>query len=155
MKLFFLVVGILFWLNVEAGQLPDSTLTPGVTRDLSLEQICSTKWGKDVRAVTAAMKASVYRSYGMIPYKGDCALSTQGCEIDHLISRELGGADDVKNLWPQPYGGSCNAHQKDHLENVLHGLVCSGKFSLQDAQKQIATDWILAFSKYVDSKGCK
>jgi hypothetical protein len=43
------------------------------------------------------------------------------CEIDHLISRELGGADDVKNFWPQPYGTHAwNAVLKDRVENRLH-----------------------------------
>lgn len=28
------------------------------------------------------------------------------CEIDRLISRELGGTDEIKNLWPQAYGTS-------------------------------------------------
>jgi hypothetical protein len=57
--------------------------------------------------VTAAMKRKVFARYGL---KGNtdraCKRDAHGrrCEIDHSISRELGGADDVDNLWPQPYG---------------------------------------------------
>ena len=42
-----------------------------------------------------------------------------GCEIDHLISRDVGGADDPMNLWPQPWA---EAHLKDHVESEEAGL---------------------------------
>jgi hypothetical protein len=132
-----------------AGPLPDPELTPGVTRDLTLDQVCNTRWGRDRRAVTASMKTQVYARYHMTPYRGECALSPRGCEIDHLISRELGGADDVRNLWPQPYGGPCNAVDKDQLENRLHKMVCAGEMSLEDAQRAIATDWVAAHRTYI------
>jgi hypothetical protein len=54
--------------------------------------------GRDLRAVTAAMKRKVFEAYGLI---GDtdvaCVADGHGrrCEVDHLISRELGGADVV------------------------------------------------------------
>ncbi len=120
--------------------LPQHKLTPGVPRyDLSLEKICKTKWGKDERAVTAAMKRKVFLSYGFQKLNKDPRCP---CEIDHLISRELGGADDVKNLWPQQYKGDWNAHMKDRLENRLHKEVCDGNMSLGDAQNGIAENWI-------------
>jgi hypothetical protein len=65
-------------------------------------------------------------------------------EIDHLIPLELGGADDVKNLWPQP---APDYKYKDKLENELHRLVCSGKVSLSAAQDEIKTDWTLSYRK--------
>jgi hypothetical protein len=132
-----------------AGPLPDPTLTPGVTRDLTLGKVCNTRWGRDSRAVTASMKRQVYASYHMVPHSGECALSPRGCEIDHLIPRELGGADDVRNLWPQPYGGPCNAIDKDRLENRLHRMVCAGEMPLEDAQRAIATDWVAAHRTYI------
>lgn len=129
--------------------LPDLALTPGVARsDLTVAEICATKWGLDKRAVTAAMKREVFASYG---FSGNddprCVADAHGqrCEIDHLISRELGGADDVKNLWPEPYGGPWNAHMKDRLENALHREVCAGTTSLEDARSAIAEDWTKAY----------
>lgn len=125
---------------------PDPARTPGVTRPLTVQTICATKWGKDARAVTEAMKRQVAATYGLprasiVGFtKGPC------CEFDHLISRELGGADDVRNLWPQPW---IAAKQKDRLENKLHALVCAGSLSLADAQHQIATDWVAAYTTYV------
>lgn len=127
--------------------LPDRTLTPGVTNPaVTQASVCATKWGTDRRFVTPAMKREVAAAYhrsraSIVGYgKGPC------CEFDHLISRELGGADDVKNLWPQPWGA---AKQKDRLENRLHVLVCNGTISLATAQTAIAHDWIAAYQHYV------
>ena len=68
-------------------------------------------------------------------------------EIDHLISLEIGGADTVKNLWPQPYYQHPGAHEKDILENWLHKQVCSGKMDLTEAQAKIRTDW---YAEYLE-----
>jgi hypothetical protein len=71
------------------------------------------------------------------------------CEIDHLISRELGGTDDVKNLWPQSYGSQpWNAVKKDKLETRLHKEVCAGHISLKEARDMIKNDWRNAYRKY-------
>jgi len=37
---------------------------------------------------------------------------------------------------------------KDKLENRLHAMVCRGEISLEDAQHEIATDWVAAYRKY-------
>jgi hypothetical protein len=112
--------------------MPDPSLTPGTIRPLAVQQICTIKWGKDRRHVTAKMKKQVCEAYKAENCPG------KEWEIDHLISRELGGADDVKNLFPQPIK---EAHEKDRIENWLHRQVCAGKISLEDAQKGIAGDW--------------
>lgn len=132
--------------------LPDLALTPGVVRGLTKQQVCQTKWGKDVRHVTTVMKQKVFALYGL---KGNtdpaCVKDPYGrrCEIDHLIPRELGGADDVKNLWPEPYGTQpWNAIRKDMLENKLHDEVCAGNISLIDAQRQIKTDYRVPYMRY-------
>lgn len=142
-------------------RLPDPKLTPGVATDATAEQLCKkTFHTADVRAVTNAQKNEVYRRYGLKPNSGYCAKRPyktkargktpgktimQGCEIDHLISLELGGANDVNNLWPQPYPEQPGAHEKDKLENWLHRQVCAGKISLKDAQHGIATNWYAEF----------
>ncbi|MFM9735729.1 HNH endonuclease, partial [Streptomyces niveiscabiei] len=71
-------------------------------------------------------------------------------EVDHIISLELGGSNDIKNLWPQPYHGLWNAHMKDKLENKLNEMVKTNQIELADAQKAISTDWVGAYLKYVD-----
>src|SRR5262245_34937306 len=48
----------LFWLvsKVLAADLPDPKLTLGAITDITADEVCSTKWGKDARHVTAVMK---------------------------------------------------------------------------------------------------
>ena len=45
--------------------------------------------------------------------------------------------------------GPWNAHVKDKLEDRLHALVCAGRLPLEQAQREIAADWIAAYEKYV------
>lgn len=138
-----LVLAVLIGSVSLSAQLPDPTLTPGVVRPLSKAAICGTKWGKDRRHVTLAMKKQVFASYG-IPWSQHAKF-----EVDHKLPRELGGADDVANLWPQPWAGRWNAHLKDRLENKLHRLLCAGTITLTDAQTAISGDWVAAYARFV------
>ena len=123
--------------------LPNPHLTPGLTRPLSTAQVCTTRWGRDARHVTLTMKRQVFAAYG-IPWADHAQY-----EVDHLVSRELGGADAIPNLWPEPWTGEWNAHQKDRLENTLHRLVCADTISLSEAQSAIRGDWRIAYRPYV------
>jgi hypothetical protein len=73
--------------------------------------------------------------------------------MDYLIAPELGGADDPKNYWPQPYGIEWNAHVKDALEDHLHQLVCAKKVTLETVQREIAANWIETYKKYFQTNG--
>lgn len=122
--------------------LNDMKATPGAISDVTTKQLCDKSFHtSSVRNVTSAQKKAVYASYGATPKKNVC------CEVDHLISLELGGSNDTKNLWPQPYSPAPGAHEKDKLENWLHKQVCDGSMSLQDAQKKISTDWYAAYKE--------
>lgn len=137
--------------------LPDRAVTTGSVAVNDKETVCTTKWGKDERHVTAPMKKQAYLEYGTAPGTGVCAIKArttksgksinESCEVDHLISRELGGADAIVNLWPQPYTQHPGAHEKDWLENELHKEVCAGKITLEDAQTEIKDDWYAAYLK--------
>ncbi len=116
--------------------LPNPKLTPGVTVTISQHAVCTTKWGRDVRHVTEAMKREVCTRYGANACPGP------RWELDHLIPRELGGADAVDNLWPQPIR---EARLKDRLENFLHRTVCAGGLTVPEAQELIRTDWTRAY----------
>lgn len=133
--------------------LPDPQQTPGAVRSgLSKATICKTKWGIDARHVSASMKQQVFQSYGLSGNDDpQCVTDAHGrhCEIDHLISRELGGADVVSNLWPEPYGTSpWNAAKKDRVENRLHKEMCAGNISLKKARDEIKTDWRVPYQRY-------
>jgi hypothetical protein len=70
---------------------------------------------------------------------------------EHLVPLELGGSNELRNLWPQPYHVVWNAHVKDRLENTLHRMVCANpqQITLAAAQHLIATDWIAAYKTVI------
>src|SRR5579859_4183382 len=128
------------------GVLPDSSCTPGaINPDIFQSNIAQTicnhgNWStKSIRppvSYTNNLKIQQIADYGYDD------MNTADYEEDHLISLELGGSPtDPKNLWPEPYYTTPNAHTKDTVENNCNKAVCSGKLTLQEAQKEIATDW--------------
>lgn len=119
---------------------PNKRLTPGLAATSDLKAICSTKWGQDERHVTPKMKREVCGEYRAANCPG------KGWEIDHLISRELGGADDIRNLWAQP---APSYHEKDVLENLLHRKLCARQVTLEQARACLATDWWACYRAYV------
>lgn len=122
---------------------PNPKLTPGAVRSLTTKRVCAIRWGKDRRHVTVTMKRHVAAAYG-IAWE-----DRSKYEFDHLVSRELGGADLEANIWPQAWLEPGNARRKDRLENRLHVLVCAGEASLKAVQREIAADWVKAYVKYV------
>lgn len=139
-----------------AGELPNPAFTPGVARDVTKEQLCTTST-KLVRHTTAQTKTDVYAEYGITPRHAlECTGPGHACyEIDHVIALEIGGADVKENLWPQEYEvvptdptwQKNGAHLKDSLENRLHKNICDGTTAIADAQACIATDWIKCYAR--------
>lgn len=122
---------------------PDPHFTPGAVLTTDTSRICSPGYAKSVRHTAGELKHLVYQEYGIDPRSGHY-------EIDHLISLELGGADVRENLWPESYDTEpWNAHVKDRLETYLHREVCEGRIPIEQAQRQIATDWIAAYERYL------
>jgi hypothetical protein len=122
---------------------PDRGLTPGATRPVSIDDVCSMAHEEVVKDVSSELRQRVFAEYG-IPdaHAGDY-------EIDYLIAPGLGGTEDIRNLWPEPYRSPVwNAHVKDDLEERLHELVCARQLDLSTAQREISTDWIAAYKKY-------
>ncbi|MBV9504070.1 MAG: HNH endonuclease [Acidobacteriia bacterium] len=119
-----------------------ASLTPGVARLSSREQVCSGNQGNN-RQVPAALRRKVFELYGIAD------ANPKAYEVDYLITPALGGADDIGNLWPQPYSATVwNAHVKDELEDRLQNMVCRGQIDLATAQREISSDWITAYKKY-------
>ena len=122
---------------------PDHQLTPGVARILSNSEVCNVSYSDDTRLVPSSIQRRVLQEYGMD------AARTPGYELDYLISPQLGGTDDIRNLWPEPESATgWNIRTKDALEGRLHQLVCDGKINLATAQQDLATDWISAYKRY-------
>jgi hypothetical protein len=126
----------------QHATMPDKKLTPGAT-DPAVTQatvkttICVAGYTGTVRSVGEAEKKQVMERYGLP------AADLAKVEIDHFISLEIGGSNDITNLWPQYYKaargqkGYLGARQKDVVETALHRAVCSGKMTLAEAQEEI------------------
>ncbi len=126
-----------------ARAIPQSNLTPGAVRPVLKDQICSDDTRNASAMVPATLRQKVFEEYGIRNAE------PSAYEVDYLITPELGGSDDIQNLWPEPYSRTVwNAHVKDALEEHLHRLVCSGQLDLATAQQDISRDWIGAYKKY-------
>lgn len=142
-------LGLVMYFSVQragAAPVPDEHLTPGVTREVTKAALCSAGAPQGFYPIPAKVAVSVFQQYRIENPR------PRSYEVDYLITPALGGADDIRNLWPQPYAsGEWNAHVKDALEHHLHDLVCSGKLELRTAQRDIASNWIAAYRKYFNT----
>lgn len=117
---------------------PDRRCSPGAYyTGLTRAVLCSSSFRTGtIRNVPESEKYAVEREYGMPAHPYGRTI-----EIDHIVSLELGGSNDIANLFPEPGSGSASYHAKDVLENRLHDMVCAGQISLRAAQQQIAANW--------------
>ena len=138
-----LLVWAPFRRRAEGEFAPDARWTPGAIRSLDRDAVCSIPEPATLRPVAAPVAQQVFSRYGIR------APRPQSYEVDYLIPPALGGSDDPRNLWPQPYStGLWNARVKDALEDRLRSLVCGGKLDLATAQRDLASDWIAAYKRY-------
>ncbi|HLW00003.1 MAG TPA: HNH endonuclease [Ktedonobacterales bacterium] len=122
------------------GALQDAACTPGdILPNVTKSQVCTSGYATSVRNVPQSEKNQVYAEYGITSHKAG------QYEVDHLVSLELGGSNNISNLWPEAASPKPGFHEKDKVENYLNSQVCSGAISLQQAQVQIATDWLAVY----------
>ncbi|MFA5954640.1 MAG: HNH endonuclease [Patescibacteria group bacterium] len=121
--------------------LPDHDCTPGaIFSNASKDEICVQGYSASVRNVSTLTKEAIYQAYGL------AYPQTFGAyEADHLIPLELGGSNDVANLFPEAADPKPGYHEKDLVENFLHQEVCAGRVGLGAAQRQIARDWLAVY----------
>jgi len=142
------VIGLIAWQSASPSLAlsPNPTLTPGATVPVSQADICSVRESAvKGRPVLASVGKKVFAEYGIRNPQ------PRRYELDYLIDPDLGGSDDSRNLWPQPYSAQWNAHVKDALEEHLRELVCAGTIPLSEAQRDISVDWISAYKKYFNT----
>ena len=138
--------------------LPRHDLTPGAT-DPRVAQanihhtICVPGYSRAVRpstAITDPLKRAVIRAYGIHG-------PPSAYEGDHLVPLSLGGdpaaGGSQANFWPQPWHATVNgqdvgAQAKDGLELYLHQQVCADRLPLAVAQREIATNWYVAWVRH-------
>ena len=115
---------------------------PGdILPDATKEQVCTPGHSKTVCDVPASVRDEAYASYGIQSH-------TPGqYEVDHFVSLELGGSNDISNPWPEAASPTPGFHEKVRVENHLHDQMCSGQMTLQEAQRQIATNWLEVYTR--------
>jgi hypothetical protein len=129
---------------------PDAKLTPGATFNVPIAQLIvkgyANKIGGGVRNVSESTKKKVF-----IEYFGFVPIHPGNYEIDHLISLEIGGSNDIKNLWPESYKGPWNSRVKDRLEDHMAALLRKNPDQklLRQLQHEISSDWVTAYKKYL------
>jgi hypothetical protein len=133
-------------LAVLAAFLPSvpGATNPAVTQANIATTVCVSGWTKTIRppaSYTNKLKLAQMKVLGLTG-------SPHDYEEDHDISLEIGGnPTDPNNLWPEPWHGPWNAHDKDRLENALKRDVCSGKMALAAAQAAIRTNWTAEYQR--------
>jgi hypothetical protein len=131
----------------DSAWLPNPRLTPGAfDKRITIKELNDPEFIVEDRHVTEATKKKVCAAYGVSWDKH------ADYEVDHLVPCCLGGSQDASNLWPQPWEGAWNAHDKDRVEVKMHRLVESGKLPLRQAQREIAADWIASYRTYCGEK---
>jgi hypothetical protein len=123
----------------DHGRLPDPRCTPGavdpaVTQGNLRSTICHPGYTKTVRPSESRTEKFKYE----VAYPAYGEPHSKKTELDHLVSLELGGANDAANLWPE---SPPTPNPKDKVENALHAAVCDGKVTLKAAQNAIAANW--------------
>jgi hypothetical protein len=88
---------------VVNGGLPDAACMPGNINPSLTTVICGPDFHtSDYRdkESTPAQRATTYGLYN-IPRPPQNIGANQQCELDHLVSLEVGGTDDLSNIWPE------------------------------------------------------
>ncbi len=136
--------------NCIANQtLPDIACSPWAVLTTDTKIICKSGYTKTVRDVPLSERKKVFAEYNIAYSKNN------NYEVDHIISLELWGSNDISNLFPESYLISNGAKIKDEFENYLHKQVCIGKLSIQEAQKEISSNRAYYYQQYLGVKSSK
>lgn len=138
---------------------PDLHFTPGIldSEHDNAWLIANKGHISDARNVSAREKQCAFAEYGI----DRDAQKARPWEVDHDISLELGGSNDVANLWPETRDRSIkyNAWDKDKLEDHLAALVRQHNrnpdtgISLAEAQDEIrGYHWVWSFRHYFEEQ---
>jgi hypothetical protein len=109
----------------DAAAIPDPRVTPGEV--VSTDRALACAQGRTPRPWMVDVARDIFALYG-VPWA-----ERHNYELDHLIPRCLGGADEMANLWPQPLA---EAVRKDRVERAVCHAVCDSQtMSIEAAQQ--------------------
>jgi hypothetical protein len=111
---------------------------PAVTQATLATTVCVPGYTATVRppaSYTTALKRRQLAAFGF-------KVLLSSVEEDHRVPLRIGGAPrDPRNLWPEPWAGQHNAHDKDWLEDEVGRRLCAGRLTLKAAQAIFLGDW--------------
>lgn len=145
---------ILFILMIFFGVTAVAEIPSMAIRTTDKNLICTTRT-PTIRDVPESVKMSAYVRQGIQGNHQGLCDGFRGCEVDHRVSLEAGGSNDLSNLIVAPYFGACNMAMKDVLENKIHRLICSDQLSVTQGQEYLYNDWETAYKLYINKNGCK
>ncbi len=115
---------------LTGGILPNSKVTPG-----DIDKVVMTDWvcNKQVDDLPIYKRDIViaFRHYGV-------DVNDKNYRLDRLVPINLGGTNNVKNLWPMK---ATDFYKKKAVEKDLFRCICNGFISLKEAQKVLITNW--------------
>lgn len=116
----------------------------GSVLPVTKEEVCDINYPLTVKEIPIDKKEEIFNLYG-IAFN---VRNRNRYETDYIISSDLGGSNNIDNLWTQSYNGIWNAYDKDKLEVYLHTLVCKGILDLDVAQQKMAKNWVENYIRY-------
>ncbi len=117
-------------------EMPDHECTPGaIIANVTEKDVCTSGYSGSVRNVAQSTKEKVYAAYGITHRE------PEQYQIDHFISLENGGSNDIANLWPQEAHPEHGYRQKIESDNYLHAKICEGEITLAQAQELTVDHW--------------
>ncbi len=127
---------------ISANGLPDPACTPGaIQASVTMDPLCKPDFATPASPLPQELQDQVFAEYGITsPAPG-------AYEIDHLIPVELGGSNDIANLWPQPAEPRPGFQEKNKVESYMHDQACAGWMTLSQAQDEMAKNWVSILPK--------
>ena len=127
----------------DGGQLPDPACTPGAYDPAQTAAVLCAPGYTTASYRPPSSQTTAFKWHVAEPAYGQQNVSG---ELDHLVSLELGGANDASDLWIE---GGPIPNPKDAVENALHRWVCAvtgteAETRLHAAQQAIAANWMTA-----------
>jgi hypothetical protein len=125
-------------IKITSKNSPNKILTPGVILTMDSVFICNQGYLEKIRNVPESLIEQVFKDYKIkYPPKNNTYV------IDHWIALEVGGSNDKKNLWPQPYE---DGQKKNKVEKYLYSRICNRTMNMSEAQSRIK-NWTYTYQE--------
>ena len=125
-----LMIICFFVISIAGGRFPDKKKTPGnVDPCITLMWVCNKFTDSTLPSFKNVIQA--YKNYSI-------DIQDKRYSLDHLVPLNLGGTNDVSNLWPM---NNIDFLVKKKIEENIFYCVCNGFIGLKEAQYILCNDW--------------